>query len=66
MYLTLTKDVKFHCPAGLNENIFTCACKMIQEKVNSARQAGVTDIKSVNAVKKGQFHACLQLSRRCV
>ena len=32
---------------------------MIQEKVDSARQAGVTDIKSVNACQKGQFHACL-------
>ena len=25
---------------------------MIQEKVNSARKSGITDIKSVNAVKK--------------
>ena len=55
VYLTLTKDVKFHCPAGFNENIFACACKMIQEKVNSARQAGVTDIKTVNAVEKDNF-----------
>ena len=55
MYLTLTKDVKFHCPAGFDENIFTCACRMIQEKVDSTRQAGVTDIKSVNAVKKDNF-----------
>ena len=55
MYLTLTKDVKFHCPAGFDENIFTCACRMIQEKVDSARQVGVTDIKSVNAVKKDNF-----------
>ena len=37
VYLTLTKNVKFCCPAGFNENIFTCACRMIQEKVNSAR-----------------------------
>ena len=28
---------------------------MIQEKVNSARQAGVTDIKTINAVKKDNF-----------
>ena len=55
MYLTLTKDVKFHCPAGFDENIFACACKMIQEKVNSARQAGVTDIKTINAVEKDNF-----------
>ena len=55
VYLTLTKDIKFQCPAGFNENIFTCACKMIREKVNSTRQAGVTDIKSVNAVKKDNF-----------
>ena len=40
--------------------------KMIQEKVNNTRQAGVTDIKTVNACQKGQFHVCLQLSRRCV
>ena len=37
------------------KNIFVCACRMIQEKVNSARQAGITDIKSVNAVKKDNF-----------
>ena len=28
---------------------------MIQEKVDSARQAGVTDIKTVNAVEKDNF-----------
>ena len=55
VYLALTKDVKFCCPAGFNKNIFACACRMIQEKVDSARQAGVTDIKSVNAVKKDNF-----------
>ena len=55
MYLTLTKDVKFHCPAGFNENIFACTCRMIQEKVNNTRQAGVTDIKTVNTVKKDNF-----------
>ena len=37
VYLTLTKDVKFHCPAGFDENICACTCRMIQEKVNSAR-----------------------------
>ena len=55
VYLTLTKDVKFHCPAGFDENIFACACRMIQEKVNNARQSGVTDIKTVNAVEKDNF-----------
>ena len=55
MYLTLTKDVKFCCPAGFDEKIFACACRMIQEKVDSMRQAGVTDIKLVNAVKKDNF-----------
>ena len=29
VYLTLTKDVKFHCAAGFDENIFACACRMI-------------------------------------
>ena len=28
---------------------------MIQEKVNNARQAGVTDIKTINAVEKYNF-----------
>ena len=55
VYLTLTKDVKFRCPAGFDENIFACACKMIQEKVNSTRQAGVTDIKTINTVEKDNF-----------
>ena len=55
VYLTFTKDVKFHCPAGFDENIFACTCKMIQEKVNSARQAGITDIKTVNTVEKDNF-----------
>ena len=55
VYLTLTKDVKFCCPAGFDENIFACACRMIQEKVDSTRQAGVTDIKTINAVKKDNF-----------
>ena len=51
----LTKDVKFHWPAGFDENIFACTCRMIQEKVNSARQSGITDIKTVNAVEKDNF-----------
>ena len=55
VYLTFTKDIKFHCPAGFDENIFACACRMIQEKVDSARQSGITDIKSVNAVEKDNF-----------
>ena len=55
VYLILTKYVKFCCPAGFDENIFACTCKMIQEKVNNARQTGVTDIKTVNAVKKDIF-----------
>ena len=55
VYLTLTKDIKFHCPAGFDENIFACTCKMIQEKVNSTRQAGVTDIKTINTVEKDNF-----------
>ena len=55
VYLTLTKDVKFHCPAGFDENIFACICRMIQEKVNSTRQLGITDIKTVNAVEKDNF-----------
>ena len=55
VYLTLTKDIKFCCPAGFDENIFACACKMIQEKVDSTRQAGVTDIKTINAVEKDNF-----------
>ena len=53
--LLLTKDVKFCCPAGFDENIFTCTCRIIQEKVDSTRQVGVTDIKSVNAVEKDNF-----------
>ena len=55
VYLTLIKDVKFHCPAGFNENIFAYTCRMIQEKVNNTRQAGVTDIKTINAVEKDNF-----------
>ena len=55
VYLTLTKDVKFRCPAGFDKNIFACTCKMIQEKVDSTRQAGVTDIKTINAVEKDNF-----------
>ena len=55
VYLMLTKDVKFHCPAGFDENIFTCTCRMIQEKVDSARQSGITDIKTVNAVEEDNF-----------
>ena len=55
VYLMLTKDVKFRCPAGFDKNIFACACRMIQEKVNSARQSGITDIKTVNAVEKDNF-----------
>ena len=55
VYLTLTKDVKFRCPAGFDENIFACACRMIQEKVDSTRQAGVTNIKTINAVEKDNF-----------
>ena len=30
-------------------------CKIFQEKVDSARQAGVTDIKTINVVEKDNF-----------
>ena len=67
VYLMLTKDVKFCCPAGFDENIFTCTCRMIQEKVNSARQSGIMDIKTVNAVEKDNFmHAFLIFQRMCM
>ena len=49
------KNPRTRNPAGFDKNIFACACRMIQEKVDSARQAGITDIKSVNAVKKDNF-----------
>ena len=55
VYLTLTKDVKFCCPTGFDENIFACVCRMIQEKVDSARQAGITGIKTINTVEKDNF-----------
>ena len=55
VYLMLTKDIKFCCPAGFDENIFACTCRMIQEKVNSARQSGIMDIKTVNAFEKDNF-----------
>ena len=55
VYLTLRKDVKFCSPAGFNKNIFACTCRMIQEKVNSTRQAGVTDIKTINTIEKDNF-----------
>ena len=66
VYLTLTKDIKFCCPAGFDENIFACACKMIQEKVNSTRQAGVPDIKTINAVEKDNFLCVFIFPQRCV
>ena len=66
VYLTLTKNVKFHCPAGLDENIFACTCKMIQEKVDSTRQAGVTDIKTINAFEKDNFMRVFNFPKSCV
>ena len=57
--LPLTKDVKFCCPAGFDENIFACTCRMIQEKVDNARQAGVTDIKSINRLLKRTISCCV-------
>ena len=64
VYLTLTKDVKFHCPAGFDDNIFACACRMIQETVNSTRQSGITDIKTVNAVEKDNFMCMFLIFQR--
>ena len=66
MYLTLTKDIKFHCPAGFNENIFACACKMIQEKVDSARQARCHQHQDHQHCGERQLHESLQLPRGCV
>ena len=66
VFLTLTKDIKFCCPAGFDENIFACAYRMIQEKVDSARQSGITDIKTVNAVEKDNFMRIFNFPRGCV
>ena len=64
--LMLTKNVKFHCPAGFDENIFACACRMIQEKVDSTRQSGIMHIKTVNAVEKDEFMCIFNFPRTCM
>ena len=54
-YFTFSKDVKFFCPAGFDEGIFTAACKLLQEKVEQTKKAGADNAKSINAFEKDNF-----------
>ena len=44
---TCSKDIKFFCPAGLDESIFAAVCKLLQEKVGQVKKAGADNTKTI-------------------
>ena len=47
---TFSKDVKYFCPAVFDESVFAAICKLLQEKVEQAKKAGVGNAKTINSI----------------
>ena len=53
--ITVTKDVKYFCPTGYDEGIFSAVSKLLSEKIEQAEQSGDANTKTVNAFEHESF-----------
>ena len=49
--ITVTKDVKYFCPTGYDEGIFSAVKKLLSEKIKWAKWSGSSDAKTINAIE---------------
>ena len=53
--ITVTKDVKYFCPTGYDEGIFSAVTKLLSEKIEQAKWSGDANAKTVNAIEHENF-----------
>ena len=53
--ITVTKDVKYFCPTGYDEGIFSAVTKLHSEKIEQAKWSGDANAKTVNAIECESF-----------
>ena len=53
--ITVTKDVKYFCPTGNDEGIFSAVTKLLSEKIEQAKWSGDANAKTVNAIEHESF-----------
>ena len=53
--ITVTKDVKYFCPTGYDNEIFSAVTKLLTKKIEQAKQAGDPNAKTINAIECESF-----------
>ena len=53
--VTVTKDVKYFCPIGYDEGIFSAVTKLRSEKIHQVKWSGDANAKTVNAIECQSF-----------
>ena len=53
--ITVTKDVKYFCPTGYDEGIFSAVTKLLSEKIEQVKWSGDANAKTVNAIEGESF-----------
>ena len=46
--ITVTKDVKYFCPTGYDEGIFSAVTKLLREKIEQVKQSGDANAKTMS------------------
>ena len=53
--ITVTKDMKYFCPTGYHEGIFSAVTKLLSEKTKQAKWSGDANAKTINAIECEYF-----------
>ena len=53
--ITVTKDVKYFCPTGYDEGIFSAVTKLLSAKIEQVKWSGDANAKTVNAIGHESF-----------
>ena len=64
--ITVTKDVKYFCPTGYDEGIFSAVTKLLSEKIKQAKWSGNANTKTINAIEHESFCIFFQNFRTIV
>ena len=51
----MTKDVKYFCPTGYDEGIFSAVTKLLSEKIEQAKWSGEANAKTINTIECESF-----------
>ena len=53
--ITVTKDVKYFCPTGYDNEIFSAVTKLLSEKIEQVKWSGDANAKTINAIEHESF-----------